>query len=122
MPIIAILTFFLLFKTEFVIFFQGVKLTFFLDLILKNFTDYNQNNSLDWMIVCDQPLYQGGTIRFYPEIQTEKENPVTYSGGGGNLDTMNKIGINTTEPSGFQCAEAIIFNRIFHIHINIKKS
>ena len=74
--------------------------------------DYNQNNSLDWMIVCDQPLYKGGTIRFYPEIQTEKENPVTYSGGGGNLDTMNKIGINTNEPSPFQCAEAIIFNRI----------
>ena len=37
------------------------------------------------MIVCDQPAYKGGTIRFYPDISNEQVNPVTYSGGGGNF-------------------------------------
>ena len=74
--------------------------------------NYNQNGSLDWMIVCDQPAYKGGTIRFYPDISNELVNPVTYSGGGGNLDSMTTIGINSNEASPFQCAEAIFYDRI----------
>ena len=75
-------------------------------------TNYSQNGRLDWMIVCDQPTYNGGTIRIYPELTTEKVNPVTYSGSGGNLDSMNTVGINLTENSPYQCAEAIFYDRI----------
>lgn len=31
---------------------------------------------------------------------------------GGNLDNMNTVGINLTESSPYQCAEAIFYDRI----------
>ena len=46
LPIIVILTLFFVFKTNLVIFFHGKRLTFYLDLILKNINTLSSNFSL----------------------------------------------------------------------------
>ena len=46
LPIIAMLTLFFVFKTKCVIFFQGERFTFFLDLILKNLKTLSSSFSL----------------------------------------------------------------------------